>query len=273
MKYKMLCLDIDGTLLDSNHKITGETKKTINVATNKGINVVLVSARMPKGILYLQKELGIEEPIICYSGSLIRDRDGNTLLNKFIPAHTTKLVYDATEKMGIHISLYKNDEWYIAGEDAWSKQESEITGIIPKITNLKGLVDKWEKSNDGPNKILCMSQIDNINILNKDISSRLSNDINIYPSKPTYLEIMPKYSSKTKAIECVSQKLNILKSEIIAIGDNYNDMDMIQYAAVGIAMGNAPDKVKLSADYVTLTNDENGVAVAIKKYIGIKVES
>ena len=85
MKYKMLCLDIDGTLLNSKHKITEETKKTINIATHDGVNVVLVSARMPKGILYLQEELGIEEPIICYSGSLIRDKDGNTLLNKFIP--------------------------------------------------------------------------------------------------------------------------------------------------------------------------------------------
>jgi hydroxymethylpyrimidine pyrophosphatase-like HAD family hydrolase len=78
---------------------------------------------------------------------------------------------------------------------------------------------------------------------------------------------MPKSSSKTTAIECLSEKLNILKSEIIAIGDNYNDIDMIQYAALGIAMGNAPDKVKLSADDVTLTNDENGVAESIKKYI------
>ena len=270
MKYKMLCLDIDGTLLNSKHKITEETKKTINIATHDGVNVVLVSARMPKGILYLQEELGIEEPIICYSGSLIRDKDGNTLLNKFIPAHITKLVYDSAQKMNIHISLYKNDEWYIESEDAWSKQESEITGIIPKITNLKKIIDKWEKDNDGPNKILCMSEIDRINVLNKDISSRLSDNINIYPSKPTYLEIMPRSSSKTTAIECLSQRLNVLKSEIIAIGDNYNDIDMIQYAGVGIAMGNAPDAVKLSADDVTLTNDENGVAAAIKKYIGIK---
>lgn len=265
-KYKMLCLDIDGTLLNSKHKITEETKKTINFATHESVNVVLVSARMPKGILYLQEELGIEEPIICYSGSLIRDKDANTILNKYIPAHTTKLVYDSAEKMNIHISLYKNDEWYIESEDYWSKQESEITGITPKITNLKKTIDKWEESNDGPNKILCMSEMDKINGLNKDISSRLSEYINIYPSKPTYLEIMPKSFSKTTAIEYLCLKLNILQSEVMAIGDNYNDIDMIQYAGVGIAMGNAPEKVKKYADDVTLTNDENGVAAAIKKY-------
>ncbi|PJI07469.1 MULTISPECIES: Cof-type HAD-IIB family hydrolase [Clostridium] len=269
-KYKMLCLDIDGTLLNSMHKISKETKEKINAAANQGIIVVLVSARMPEGIVYLQEELGVEQPIICYSGSLILGKGGDILLNKFIPSNIVDTVYNFTEEMNVHMSLYKDDKWYIKGDDEWSKQESDITHIVPNVTDFIRLLDEWKKYNLGPNKILCMSDPDNINVLNRKVSGKLSSYVNVYPSKATYLEIMPKSSSKTSAIEYLSTKLNISRSEIIAIGDNYNDVDMIQYAGLGIAMGNAPDKVKDFADDVTLTNDDNGVAAAIEKYIIFK---
>lgn len=266
-KYKMLCLDIDGTLLNSMNKISEMTKENISAAEKQGVIVVLVSARMPKGIVYLQKELGIEQAIICYSGSLIMGKSGGVILNRFIPINIVNVIHDLTEEMNIHMSLYKDDQWYIQGDDKWSKQESNITHITPKITDFCQLLDKWQKYNLGPNKILCMSNPDNINVLNRKISRKLSSCINVYPSKPTYLEIMPNLASKTSAIEYLSTKLNISRTEIITIGDNYNDVDMIQYAGLGIAMGNAPDKVKSYADDVTLSNDDDGVAAAIKKYI------
>ena len=106
-----------------------------------------------------------------------------------------------------------------------------------------------------------------IKALDTKIKSYNSNNLNIYPSKPTYLEIMPSNASKTSAIEVLCKKFNIQRSEIIAMGDNYNDIDMIEFAGLGIAMGNAPDEVKQYADDITLSNDEDGVAEAIKKYI------
>ncbi|MFW2489900.1 Cof-type HAD-IIB family hydrolase [Clostridium chromiireducens] len=262
---KMVCLDIDGTLLNSKHEITEKVKSTINVVANeKRIPVILVSARMPKGIKFLQKELGIEEPIICYSGALILDKDNDVLAKEFIDVSNLEEIYKLTSKNNIHMSLYKDDEWYIEELDYWARQESEITNIIPNIINFKELIEKWKKDRLGPNKILCMSKPEEINFLKENIKGI---NLNIYPSKPTYLEIMPTKASKTSAINCLQKKYNIDRSEIVTMGDNYNDIDMLEYAGIGVAMGNAPEEVKIHADDITLTNDENGVAEALIKYI------
>lgn len=263
--FKMICLDIDGTLLNSKHQITDEVKRAINIAVNeKNIPVILVSARMPKGITFLQRELEIEQPIICYSGALILDKDNNVLSKEFISVSNLEEVYKLTKNHNIHMSLYKDNEWYIEEMDYWAKQESEITNIIPKITDFNELMQVWREEGAGPNKILCMANPEEISFLKENIHD---NGLNIYPSKPTYLEIMPGKASKTSAINCLQKKFNVDKTEIIAMGDNYNDIDMIEYAGLGIAMGNAPEDVKKHADYVTSTNDEDGVAEALKKYI------
>lgn len=262
-KFKMICLDIDGTLLNSKHEVTVETKKAIRAVVNeKGIPVILVSGRMPKGIVFLQKELEIEAPIICYSGALVLDKSEGVLFQKHVSVSDIKEAYVVAKKLGVHVSLYKDDEWYIEKMDEWAKQEYEITNITPNITNFQFLLEQWEKEGSGANKILCMLEPDRMNLLKESIKI----DGAIYPSKPTYLEIMPKGASKTSAIEVLREKFNINQREILAAGDNYNDVDMIEYAGLGVAMGNAPDEVKRCADFVTLSNDEDGVAEVIKKF-------
>jgi Cof subfamily protein (haloacid dehalogenase superfamily) len=264
-QFKMICLDIDGTLLNSQHKISRNTKKVIQIVANeRQIPVILVSARMPKGILFLQKELEIIQPIICYSGALILDKDTTILLNQVIPASSFEAIYNYVQNTNVHISFYKDDEWYIEEMDQWAKQESKITSITPTIVNFNSLIESWRQEGTGPSKILCMSEPNKINSLAENVKG---DKLNIYPSKPTYLEIMPKEASKTSAIDFLREIFHIKQCEILAIGDNYNDIDMIEYAGLGIAMGNAPDKVKDCANAVTLNNDEDGVAEAIKKYV------
>lgn len=263
--FKMVCLDIDGTLLNSNHQISKNVKDSINAVVNKkNIPVILVSARMPKGITFLQKELEIEQPIICYSGALILDKDKTVLYKEFINASDLEQAYKLTKSYDIHISLYKDDEWYIEEMDYWAKQESDITNIMPKIFNFKDLIELWKKEKTGPNKILCMANPDEIIKLKENINA---DDLNIYLSKPTYLEIMQGTVSKTTAINYLQKVFNVAKEEIITMGDNYNDIDMLKYSGLGIAMGNAPEDVKIYADCVTSTNDEDGVAEALKKYV------
>ncbi|AJA47337.1 putative phosphatase HI [Clostridium pasteurianum DSM 525 = ATCC 6013] len=264
-KIKMICLDIDGTLLNSRHQISKITKEVIKTVSNdKKIPVILVSARMPKGILFLQEELQIKQSIICYSGALILDESRDVLSKKIISVYDLEKLYKLVQCEKVHMSLYKDDEWYIEGMDYWAKQESDITNITPNIVDFSELIKLWKKERTGPNKILCMSEAGRINSLKEKIGDY---DLNIYPSKPTYLEIMPKEASKTSAIDVLRRKFNIKQEEILAMGDNYNDMDMIEYAGLGIAMGNAPDKVKECANKIALTNDEDGVAEAIREFV------
>ncbi|WP_010238773.1 Cof-type HAD-IIB family hydrolase [Clostridium arbusti] len=264
-KIKMICLDIDGTLLNSKHEISERTKEVIKIVSNeRQIPVILVSARMPKGILFLQEELEIKQPIICYSGALIMDRNNNVLSKDIISAHNLEKLWEIACNEKVHMSLYKDDEWYVEDLDYWAKQESDITNITPIITDFNELIKLWKDEITGPNKILCMSEPDAINSLKEKIKDY---DLNIYPSKPTYLEIMPMKASKTSAIDVLRRRFNIEQNEILAMGDNYNDMDMIEYAGVGIAMGNAPDRVKKCANKIALTNDEDGVAEAIWAWV------
>lgn len=261
----MLCLDIDGTLLNSNHQITKETKEAIRkVAREKKLHVVLVSARMPKGIVFLQKELGIDGYIICYSGSLILDKDGNIIFNRQIDSKVTDDILRCVNEFNVSINLYKDNRWIIERRDSWSDIESSIVGFEPEINNFSQIINV--NDNIGPNKILILGDKDENLKVYKMLKDKFEDCINIYPSKPTYLEIMNKDACKTEAIIQLLKLLDIKQSEVIAIGDNYNDVDMITFAAVGIAMGNAPEEVKKISDYVTATNNENGVAKAVYKY-------
>lgn len=263
--YKMLCLDIDGTLLNSDHQITKETKEAIRrVVCEKNVQVVLVSARMPRGIVFLQKELGIDGYIICYSGSLILDKNGNMIFNRQIDSKVTDDILKCANEFDVSINLYKDNSWIIEKNDNWSDIESDIVGFKPEIDKFSHVIDV--NDNIGPNKILILGDKEENLKVRDMLKDKFEDYINIYPSKPTYLEIMNKDVCKTEAIIQLLKLLDIKQSEVIAIGDNFNDMDMIKFAEVGIAMGNAPEEVKSVSDYVTATNDEGGVAKAVYKY-------
>ncbi len=265
-KYKMLCLDIDGTLLNSQHQITEQTKIAISKVTKEqNLPVILVSARMPQGIFFLAKQLEIDTPIICYSGALIIDHHHNILLNNYIEVSYIKKLYSIVKKYKICISLYKDDEWYSEGQDKWIEQEEVITNLTASICDYQKLFVEWR--DEGCNKILCIGNEEEIVSLKNELINTFHEDLNIYLSKPTYLEIMPKNSSKTLAIAVLLEKYNVDRTALMVIGDNYNDINMIEYAGLGIAMGNAPDAVKYYADTITTSNDEDGVAYAINTYL------
>lgn len=263
----MLCLDIDGTLLNSNHKISSKNRESIRFISSR-IPVILVSARMPAGIFPYQKELGLNESVISYSGALILDKKRNVLLNKTISARVIELLYH--NFMGhVHLSIYCNNDWYIEKKDYWARQEAEITGLTPLELNYRKLIDSWYKNLRGANKLLCMGEEGDITALYHQlqrVTERVTGSIVFYRSKPSYLEIMDKTVSKAAAIEKLAASYGVKRNEIIAIGDNYNDLDMIKYAGLGVAMGNAPEAVKGQADEITSSNDHDGVTGIINKY-------
>jgi Cof subfamily protein (haloacid dehalogenase superfamily) len=262
----MLCLDIDGTLLNSNHEISTRTKESIkNLYREKDIRIILVSARMPKGISFLQRELEIEEPIICYSGSLVLDKNYNVISNQYINVNQVKTIVKEAKKYDLHISLYKDDTWLIEKSDNWAQIESDITNIKPELVEFRTTLGSKEYEN-GVNKILLIGDENKVSRVCKILNTKFVEDLNIYPSKPTYLEIMNKDVSKTSAIKQLLEVYKIDKSEVIAIGDNFNDIDMLKFAGIGVAMGNAPNEVKAISDHITLSNNEDGIAEVIYKY-------
>jgi Cof subfamily protein (haloacid dehalogenase superfamily) len=138
-----------------------------------------------------------------------------------------------------------------------------------EVGPITSLVKDWGNRKIGPNKMMVMSEPDNIALIQKHLRSIYNGRLNVYPSKATYLEVMDTRGSKSNAVKFVSERLGLTPAEIIAMGDNYNDVEMIRFAGVGVAMGNAPDDIKAAADYVTDTNNDDGVRKAMEKFFGL----
>ncbi|MNS48434.1 putative phosphatase [compost metagenome] len=267
MEYKIVFSDIDGTLLNSNHQISRGTLDSVLALKQIGVPFILVSARMPNGILPLQKELRINEPIICFSGALVlgavqADGTRKVLLNKTLNPSDVRDVYTLISDRFplISFSAYNKENWFVTSlNDEWVIQEQKIAGTPPQLFNFAG--------NNHPtmNKLLCMGPPQAIDSLETELK-RYHPEITIYKSKPTYLEIMARDVQKSSAIMTLLESYHVTKQEIIAIGDNYNDIDMIRFAGLGVAMGNSPDEVKASAHIITLANDEDGVKDVIERY-------
>lgn len=254
--YKAVFSDIDGTLLNSSHKIPELTGKKIQELQNKWIPFVLVSARMPKGMTGIRAELGSECPMICYSGALVVNGAMEPVYSEYLPEEIAKDLCDMIkmDSRNIVLNIYSNDCWYVENlTNPWIKIEMDITGICAEEVSFQS-GDIYKEVH----KLLCMGEKEEIKALEEKLIQQFP-DIRIYRSKDTYLEIMSMQASKSNAIRILEEKFQISSDEVLAFGDSHNDIDMLEHAGLGVAMGNADDEVKAAADMVTDSNDQEGL--------------
>ncbi len=258
--YKAVFSDIDGTLLNSQHQITPKTEEAIKNILKQGIPFIPVSARPPYAITPYTKQLGAQHGMICYSGALILDKNLTALYSVTLePQDLQKLNALLADFAHLSISHYAGLDWFCNDvNNNWIKQESEITGLNAKL--LQGnLTDV--------HKILVMGSAEEIQTVEPVLKQALPH-LSIHRSKDEYLEIMNPAATKAKAIQFMAQHLGISAEQVIAFGDNFNDLDMLQYAGLSIAMGNAPDAIKQVAKEVTATNNEDGIALVLNRVFG-----
>ena len=264
MNYKIVFSDIDGTLLNKERQLSVTTISEIKKLKNK-VPFVLISARMPAAMRHLQKELEIEElPIISYNGGLI-------LVNHQVVS-TTEISVDIIESLinwnaalNCHLSLYHNDEWYVPSMDFWAKREENNTKITPEVKLSYEVVTKWKQENKGAHKIMAMGEEAQRDKIVDFLSKEHPNELHLYRSKSTYLEISPKSISKLTAIKFLLEgHFNFPLEESIAFGDNYNDVEMLNHVGYGVAVANAREEAKKVANYITETSIEDGVAKSLK---------
>ena len=258
--YKAVFSDIDGTLLNSQHQITPKTEEAIKNVLKQGIPFIPVSARPPYAITPYTEQLGAQHGMICYSGALILDKNLTALYSVILaPQDLQKLNTLLADFTHLSISYYAGLDWFCNDvNNDWIKQESEITGLSAKL--LQGnLTDV--------HKILIMGSAEEIQRVEPVLKQALPH-LSIHRSKDEYLEIMNPAATKAKAIQFMAQHLGINAKQVIAFGDNFNDLDMLQYAGLSIAMGNAPDAIKQVAKEVTATNNEDGIALVLNRVFG-----
>lgn len=265
--YKAVFLDMDGTLLRSDHSVSEPTISAIRKLTTADIPVVLVSARPLNAMLPTFRAIGLPEgtPMITLNGSYIV-RSGQPIFDVRIDLATTAEVTAEVRPFKATIAYYLQQEWYSAIQDAWTDHEQRIMDIPLRVGPIAQLLAEWSARGIGPNKMMVMSEPENIADIQQHLRSIYDGRLNIYPSKATFLEVMDSRGSKSNAVRFVSESLGLAASDIIAMGDNYNDIGMIQFAGLGVAMGNAPEDIKAKADYVTDTNNNDGVRKALERF-------
>lgn len=253
--YKAIFSDIDGTLLNSNHQISAKTAQSVRRVLQQGIPFILTSARPPLAITPFNQQLESNSPIVCYSGALILDADLQPIYSVEIDPHDlSALEFRLEQDSSLSVNYYAGVEWFCPNpENDWTVQEGIITHLQ---------ADKKPENLANVHKILVMAQADQILALEKALKAEFPH-LSIHRSKDEYLEIMNKAATKSSAIRFMEKVLNVTNDEIIAFGDNYNDLDMLQYAGLGVAMGNAPEPIKQVVERVTLDNESDGLAVVL----------
>jgi len=271
--YKLLFIDIDGTLLASDHQISPSTQACIKrVSLKNKIQTILTTARPPQAVKDFYCVLNLSSPVVCFNGALILkdlapDRNDLVLQSLNIAPKFLEQVYAIAAESKVNISFYASSEWITDCYDDWIMQEENITRTKVSVADVSMQINNWANENYGPHKILIMGEPDELDNISKILKVKTNHQLAIYKSKPTYLEIMNIAASKNTAIEYLLRKYNVSSKEIIAIGDNYNDIEMLQMAGLGIAMGNAPEEVKMHADFITLDNDSDGISIALDQFI------
>lgn len=263
-RYKIIFSDIDGTLLDSGQHVRPKTKEHILKLSAAGIPFILVSGRMPPSVANIQRKIGLSAPFISYSGALMRDQNGKTIWDKPMDLKTAVALRERIASFAPDVVSYtfSADSWITDKDDGTAALylEKETTEMRPLVGRPQDVLDE----NAPVHKILCTGDERLMDELQEVLRVQFP-DCTIFKSLPRYLEIMSAEASKSAAAAFLCGRLNIDAKNVIAFGDNFNDTDLLEYAGLGVAMGNAPDPVKQAADLIAPTNDEEGLRFILEK--------
>ncbi|MDN3686952.1 Cof-type HAD-IIB family hydrolase [Cyclobacterium jeungdonense] len=269
MRIKAICTDIDGTLLDKNRELSRRTRQAF-AALPEDFPVILASSRMPSAMIHLLTDLKRENnPLVCYNGGYVlpASLEKNALSSVWIEPEVCQKIIAQTANTSIHVSLYSEDDWFAPKMDPWTKKEEKATKVKASLLGNDQVIAAWKKSQSGAHKVMCMGTAREIQELYQHLQRELSAALHLYRSKDTYLEIAPKSISKATGLREIIAGFGISMDEVMAFGDNYNDIDLLSSVGLGIAVGNARDEVKAVANEITAGNKADGVALSIEKYL------
>jgi len=260
---RIIYSDIDGTLLDSSHHVSPDTREKILELDGRGIPFILVSARMPDGVESIRKELGNHRPIICYGGGLVLDEDGQALYSRQMELGLAVEIRDTLKGQypGICWNAYGGNLWVVEND---KDPQVMLEERIVKGKALAGDMGEIFGKDGGIHKFLFMGQPEEIKQAEAFLKDRYP-EMSVSRSKETYLEVMDKVVDKAEGVRILCGYYGISPEEAAAFGDGENDLGMLKAVKYGFAMGNAPQYVKDQAAFVTLSNDEEGLLEAIRR--------
>ena len=262
-RIKLICADIDGTLLDDNRRVLPQVKESLRNVAESGVRIALASGRMPAGVELVEKELGIPCIKICNAGTCILLGNQCITMKYLLPDVMEHIYVDIAKKNNLPLWIFREREWYVTDVDSFVERETEIIKYQPKVVKVRKLADEWSQEGTGPCKLLIAADADILKRIQQEIKEQNWKDVDLACSADHLLEIFPQGVTKATALSAVCSMLDIEPKDTLAIGDHELDIPMIEMAGIGVAMGNAISELKEKADYVTKTNNEAGVAYAL----------
>jgi Cof subfamily protein (haloacid dehalogenase superfamily) len=268
----MLVTDMDYTLLNKDKQVSEGNKEALKRAIEKGVHVVVATGRIYTSALYYAKLLGITTPIIASNGAIIREEDTDrTLYQSLLPREAMKEMVRLSKEIGVFCHLFSRDTIYAEqlvnvslNYTKWNKYLNEEDRV--KIKILDSFDNMTEEEQNGIFKaVVIESDEDKLRRLREEILK--TGLVSVSQSLKDNLEVMNKDVSKGNAVKQLAEILGIAREEIITIGDNENDISMIEYAGLGVAVGNAEQCLKDKADFVACDYQEDAVAQVVERFI------
>lgn len=272
MKYKLICMDMDGTLLNDKKQVSERAIRAINKAHDIGVKVVIATGRIFVSAEFYGDIIGVKAPIIASNGAYIREKDcDRAIYEEGLGKENYLMIVQLLKKYHIVPHFYTEDTIYTEEIIHSSLTYKNANKTLPLNRQVKiVVVDDWNKlfQEENPRIIKAMAVGTNEEKIKAAKAEFINLDkFQVVSSYKNCFEVMAKTTSKGNALKKICDYYGIHRNEIISIGDNENDISMIKFAGLGVAMGNAEAEVKDIADYVTATNEEDGVAKVIEKFV------
>ena len=262
MKAKLFVTDMDGTLLNSQRKISDKVKLAIKKAVKAGVIFTVATGRMHISALPYVQELGIDVPVITYNGALIKYASGDEVFASYLDKQLVQSLVDYAQEQNIHIQLYSDDKLYYSQENELSKFYQTAAGVTGHPVG-DALVEYMDKV---PKLLLIGRTPEEADRAARDIAAKFAGQIVAVKSTPIYVELIKPGINKASAIAKMAEIYKVPSEAILAIGDSNNDITMLQSAHYGVAMGNANADVKRIAKYQVADCDHDGIAEAIERF-------
>lgn len=261
--YKMIAIDVDDTLLNDDHAVTPGTREALAAAIGRGVVVTLATGRMYASAKNIARQIDLNVPLITYQGSLVKNLlDEQVLYERVVPMTAMRRVFDFCRDRGLHLQTYTDDRLYAMEENDKLLGYAALSRIPYWIEP-----DREALMARPSTKLLIIDEPAVLDGIAPELRALVGDEVHITKSKPNFLEMIHKEGTKGHAVSFLAGHFGIGPEQVIGIGDSWNDRELLQVAGLGVAMGNAVPALKEIADYVTRTNNEEGVKHVIEKFI------
>lgn len=268
MAIELIAIDMDGTLLNPQHEVTPAVKQALAAARAKGVQIVLATGRPFVGVQRYLAELELEQEgcyCITNNGALVHNaQDGSVIAEVALTIEDYRYLEALSRQLGVHFHALTRTELFTANRNVstYTVHESAVTGIPLHFCP----ADEMDASMTFP-KVMMIDPPEILDPAIAKIPAEARERYTILKSAPFYLEILDKRVNKGEGVKALAEKLGIARENVMTLGDQENDIAMLEYAGLGVAMGNALDSVKAVSQFVTKTNLEDGVAYAVNKFV------